>query len=136
VGGMILPSGIFIGPFMVPVNFATEQVQSSCPNKTLYGSFAMWLSGKVLKNSIDSASCAVRPRVGSGLPGQKTAVLSAWRFLNVSQSWEFQASSNVFINSLFLSTLFITSLPSLFLKCLADQHFILISSFFLRSRTE
>ena len=28
VGGIVFPSAVFIGPFMVPLNFAIEQVQS------------------------------------------------------------------------------------------------------------
>jgi hypothetical protein len=86
-----------MGPFMVPVNRATEHVHSPWPNRTLYGSLSIWLSGYVLKKSIDSARCAGPPRVGSGCPGQYTATFSAWRLSNVSQSCAFQASSNVFI---------------------------------------
>src|ERR671938_822872 len=95
---------------MVPVNRATEHVHSPWPNSTLYGSLPTWLSGNVLKNSIDSARCAGPPRVGSGCPGQYTTTFSAWRLSNVSQSCAFQASSNVFIKRMFSSTLFIAVL--------------------------
>ena len=50
-----------------------------------------------LKNASDSAWCASRPRVGSGWPGQNTAVSAECRFLNTAQSWSFHESSSVFI---------------------------------------
>ena len=94
VGGMSLPSGPCIGPVIVPVSSAIEQVHSPWAKKTLYGRFLTRLSGKVRKNSIASARWSGPPRVGSGLPGHVTTVSEAWRESKVSQSWAFQESSS------------------------------------------
>src|SRR2546429_6489295 len=48
--------------------------------------------------------CPCRPLVGSECPGHKTATFAACRFMKVSQSCLFQASSSVFINRRFSST--------------------------------
>src|SRR2546430_6067410 len=62
----------------------------------LYGLFSSWFSID-LKKASDSAWCASRPRVGSGTPGQKTAVSAECRLRKTSQSWAFHASSSVFM---------------------------------------
>src|SRR3989442_676359 len=90
---------MFIGPFIVPRKSATEQVWLPSANRILYGRLIRWLSGNVLKNSLASDSWLGRPWVGSGCPGQYTAVSAAWRFRNTGQSCLFHASSSVCISS-------------------------------------
>src|SRR5438552_16527979 len=94
VGGCTLPFKSFHGPIILPFQFAIVQVQSPEAIITLYGSFSRRFSID-LKKASDSDWCASRPRVGSGCPGQYTAVSAECRFLKTSQSWLFHASSTV-----------------------------------------
>jgi hypothetical protein len=65
VGGISVPSGPFIGPFIEPVKRAIEHVQSPDAKKVLYGRFPTWLSGNVLNIWMASARWSCPPRVGS-----------------------------------------------------------------------
>src|SRR5207248_4116066 len=91
-----LPSRPFQGPIILPFQSAMVQVQSPEANITLYGLLSSLFSID-LKNASDSAWWASRPRVGSGTPGQNTAVSAECRLRKTSQSCAFHASSSVFI---------------------------------------
>src|SRR2546430_13930108 len=71
VGGMTFPSAVFIGPFIVPENSATEHVWLPSVKRSLYGRLVRWLSGKVLKDSIASTAWLDRPLGGRGPPRQE-----------------------------------------------------------------
>src|SRR3954468_7450349 len=64
-----------------------------------------------LKNASDSAWCASRPRVGSGTPGQNTAVSAECRLRKTSQSCAFHESSSVFIRCRLSSPLILPPPP-------------------------